>query len=251
MPNGSCMVNSCGWPPLQYGLCLAPPSQSPPSALCWWFDHSPLAVLICMCSSSCNAALQYWSWLEPSARQLPYHGSLDVVGIKSLSLWQQASYTMSSLLHFPHLAYRAQYCITIVWLACCRDALSKLKAAIGDDAVPAGIPDIRVGSQAVGSDAADVVPAETPHGLPAGQCTSHYSPASCKELQPIWFQSKFTLVTCQTDLGQTLEFSCVTAVVHYSIIALLVSQLLLLTVFQLKACSVKVSKNNGHKHTFC
>ena len=54
----------------------------------------------------------------------------------------------------------------------CRDALSKLKTAIGDDAVPAGIPGIRMGFQAVGSDAADVVPADTdassPHSLLAG-----------------------------------------------------------------------------------
>lgn len=62
----------------------------------------------------------------------------------------------------------------------CRDALSKLKASVGDDVVPAVIPDTRVESQAGEADAADVVPAETdassPPGLPSGQCTPYCIP---------------------------------------------------------------------------
>lgn len=61
----------------------------------------------------------------------------------------------------------------------CRDALGKLKAAIGDDSATSVSLGSRVGPQAAGGDAtggdaADVVPAETdaspPHTLPAGQC---------------------------------------------------------------------------------
>lgn len=53
--------------------------------------------------------------------------------------------------------------------------MSKLKAAIGDDAVPGVSLGTRVGAQAAGADAADVVPAETDASMPqsmpaAGQC---------------------------------------------------------------------------------
>lgn len=84
-------------------------------------------------------------------------------------------------------AITLQQCVTP-----CRDALSKLKAAIGDESAPSANLGTRLGSQAAGSDAADVVPAETetslPYSLPAGQSSSscpYYLPEKQTSNKPV------------------------------------------------------------------
>lgn len=111
----------------------------------------------------------------------------------------------------------------------CREALSKLKASVGDDVISAVIPGTRVGSQVGESDAADVVPAETdassPPSLPAGQCIAHCLPGHCTKVQLLFCCPLYCMMYCRLSqipqcepylagFSQTLGLCCLQ---HYGL----------------------------------